>query len=95
MIKKKKYLLFPDDLLEMASEPWAVRQCQCYYGQTYDPYYSYSHAYAWNCSYFATTTLAQRYSPRSTEQPPSTPSSRVFSMRWPRTVICRKKKNTI
>ena len=90
--KKKKDFVFPDYRLEMASERWAVRQYQYSYGHPYDPYYSYSHAYAWNCSYFATTTLAQRYSPRSTEQPPSTPSSRVVSMRWPRKVICRKKK---
>ena len=89
--KKKKDFLFPDDRLEMASDRWAVQQYQYSY-YPYDPYYSYSHACARNCSYFATTTLASRYSPRSTEQPPCTPSSRVVSMRWSRQVICRKKK---
>ena len=89
--KKKKDFLFPDDRLEMASDRWAVQQYQYSY-YPYDPYYSYSHACARNCPYFATTTLASRYSPRSTEQPPCTPSSRVVSMRWSRQVICRKKK---
>ena len=57
--KKKKDFLFPEYRLEMASERWAVRQYQYSYGHPYDPYYSYSHTYAaWNCSYFATTTLA-------------------------------------
>ena len=65
----------------MASDRWAVQQYQYSY-YPYDPYYSYSHACARNCSYFVTTTLASRYSPRSTEQPPCTPSSRVVSMRW-------------
>ena len=56
----------------MASERWAVQQYQYSY-YPYDLYYSYSHANAWNCSYFATTTLAPRHSPRSTEQPPQYP----------------------
>ena len=51
------YFLFSDYPLEMASERWAVRQYQYSY-YPYDPYYSYSHAYAWNCSYFATTTYS-------------------------------------
>ena len=56
----------------MVSERWAVRQYPYSYYPC-NPYYSYSHAYAWNCSYSATTTLAQRYSPRSSEQPPKYP----------------------
>ena len=35
----------------MASERWAVRQYQYSY-YPYDPYYSYSHAHAGDCSRF-------------------------------------------